>query len=318
MSGSPLEPFRLAPLFKEKIWAGQRLTDLSWAEPPPAGTGEVWLIADLPGASGLVRDGAFAGRTLGDVVTERGPELLGEGASDGGFPLLVKILDVGPPLSVQVHPNGAVARELGDGQRGKCEAWLILSAEDDGLMFCGLRDGVAPRDVPRLSREGTLPEALASFKPLAGEGVEIVPGTLHTAQGLLVLEVQESCDITYRVYDYGRGRGELHLDQARRCLELTQAARSPRGSGWVTNGSARRPLAPNSPFRFDAVQLQAGEALDLAEDGSVRVAVVLEGELEVPGFVAKSTEAVIFPACWSGLGRALTPVRLGYAAVSPS
>jgi mannose-6-phosphate isomerase len=319
VSRLPLQPFRVSPLFKEKVWAGRRLADLAWAEAPPAGTGEVWLVADLPGASGDVRDGPFQGRPLRDVVTERGAELLGDGAADSGFPLLVKILDVGPPLSVQVHPNGEVARELGDGERGKCEAWLILSAEDDGLMFCGLREGIGSDDVPRLSRDGTLPEALNSFRPQAGEGVEIVPGTLHTAQGLLVLEVQESCDITYRVYDYGRGRGELHLDQARRCLELTGTVGSPpRDTGWADGGSERRSVAPKSPFEFLAVQLRAGEEFDLGPEGCLRLLVVLEGQLEVPGFVAGPTEAIVLPASWSGTGRAKTPVRLGYAAARPS
>jgi mannose-6-phosphate isomerase class I len=290
------------------------LAELPWGQvAPSSGTGEVWLISDLPGAASVVRDGPFAGSTLRDVVRERGEALLGE-AGATQFPLLVKLLDVGEPLSVQVHPNAEVARELGDGDRGKCEAWLVLAVEADGAMLYGLREGVLPADVPGLSAAGTLPEHMVSFQPEVGEGIEIVPGILHGAHGLLALEVQEACDITYRVYDYGRERGELHLAQAQRCLELaTGDARGP-GGAW---SAGRRSLAPRSPFLFEAVQLEAGEVLEIP-GGRAGVIVLLEGRLGLGDVELGPTEAAVCPAEWAGEGRALERVRLGYAVAAAS
>jgi mannose-6-phosphate isomerase len=312
-------PFRTAPSYVAKVWAGRRLGDVGLSPAPPAGTGEAWLVADLPGAASQILDGPYAGRSLRDLVQAEPEALLGEASlanlppgSEPAFPLLVKLLDVGTPLSVQVHPDREIAQAFGDGERGKCEAWLVVSAEEDGAVRLGLADGFAPADVPRLAASGGLPEAMPAHRPAPGEGIEIVPGTLHTAAGILVLEVQETSDVTYRVYDYGRGR-ELHLAQAQRCLERApDRPPRPEPPGWV---DGRRDLAPRCPFRFEAVQVGAGGgAVELGRASAPGVLVVLEGRLEVEGLSVGAGEALVCPAGWEG-ATALSPgiLRAGCA-----
>lgn len=310
-----LAPFRTAPIYVPKVWAGGRLPGLGYAAPP--GTGEVWLVADLPGASSVVLDGPAAGSTLGELARERPRELLGVDEPEQTFPLLVKVLDIGPPLSVQLHPDAAVARALGDGERGKCEAWLVLERGADAAVFLGLAEGTSPEEVIRLAEAGGLEERLTSFRPELGEGIEIVPGTLHTAREVAVLEVQETSDITYRVYDWGRERGPLHLEQARAVLERVGAQPAPpRGEGW---GPGRRRVTTRSPFTFDAIELADGERLELPAVGRPRVLTVVSGTGSVGGLRCVAPCAVVLPACVGTVSvTAHGLLRLGDGAAVPS
>lgn len=311
---SPLGPLRAAPIYKPKPWAGGLLS--GFVPGLAEGTGEVWLVSDVEGDPSPLVGAPRPGMTLRELVAERPVELLGEALADGGrFPLLVKLLDIGAPLSVQLHPDAAMARELGDGERGKAEAWLVLARGEEGRVELGLAAPTAPAEVVRLAESGDLPGRLAGFRPALGEGIDIRPGTLHTARQVAVLEVQETSDVTYRVFDWGRGR-DLHLAQARRCLEALDGAAPPRsGEGWRRG---RRELRDGPPFSFEAVDLTGSEALTLP-GGAPRVVVVLEGKLtlEAPGHPPQRigrAEAFVLPAClpetrlqtrgWSRLGLA--------------
>jgi len=312
-----LPPFRTAPLFKPKPWAGGRLMGL--IDGFPAGTGEAWLVSDLPGDASPVLDGPFAGRTLREVVAEAPGELLGDHAGAGRFPLLVKLLDVGDPLSVQVHPDAAVAQARGDGERGKSEAWLVLEGGEERRVHLGLAAPTDPDEVLRLAESGELPGRLAGFRPTPGEGIEIAPGLLHTAQEVLVLEVQEPSDVTYRVFDWGRGR-ELHLEATRATLAaLGGAAPARLGAGWRRG---RWPLVERSPFAFDALDLRPGHVPEV-ECGEPRVLVVVEGRLVAesnghPPLVIGRGEAAVCPASLSSLRlRALSWCRVATATPCP-
>jgi len=278
-------PLRLRPLFRDKVWAGGKLG--RWLSGAPAEAGEAWLVSDVPGETSEITHGPHAGRTLRELVAAQPEELLGAEElarqrardEDPRWPLLVKLLDIGPPLSVQLHPNGALARELGDGERGKCEAWLVLEPGPQARIYAGVPPGTVTLDeLLDACAAGELGEdQLASYAPRAGEGLAITPGTLHTARDVVALEVQETSDVTYRVYDWGRGR-ELHLDQARRTLE-TLGLRPPpeRDAGWEPG---QRDLSPGCPFRFERWQLEAGEEQRTAP-GLPGVLIALGGALAV-------------------------------------
>lgn len=310
-----LAPFRTAPVARQKVWAGGRLSTLGFGAGLPPSTGELWLVSDLAVAPSPIASGPHAGADLRQLVAAQPEALLGEcfaGPDEAAsFPLLVKILDIGAPLSVQVHPDACVARALGDGDRGKCEAWLVLERAPGGAALVGLRAGVSPDAVPSLAAAGTLADALERLEPEPGEGIEIAPGTLHTAEGLVVLEVQEPSDVTYRVYDYGRRRGPLHLAQAARCLE--QAPAPPARTGAWAPGA--RELAPRAPFSFRAVELRAGESLSPPEGAVPRVLVVLSGRVAVGPLELGPGEVAVLPATWRGAddGQARVNSRLGHA-----
>jgi mannose-6-phosphate isomerase len=209
---------------------------------------------------------------------------------------------------------------LGDGAQGKCECWLILDVGPRGSVSVGLKDALDPAELPTLGVRDDFPQRLHTYRPEPGEGIEILPGTFHTADDLLLLEVQETCDTTYRVFDYGRGR-EVHLEQAKACLERIPRPRPPRQEPLV--GPGRHAITATSPFAFELVGLAADETLDVGAEDAARIVVGLEGTVEVRGAGATVRlgpgQAAVLPAC---LGQAEVcatgaPARLGLASTRP-
>jgi mannose-6-phosphate isomerase len=209
-----LIPFRIAPLAQERIWGGTRL-----GPPRALPIGELWLV----GPWLLVADGPHAGRPLDDVAAELGPALVGLAApSRPGprFPLLVKLLDPAAWLSVQVHPNDAAARRLaGPDAIGKSEAWYVLDAAPDAELLVGTRPGVREADLRAAMRAGAATtRLLARHSVTAGDTLMLAAGTLHAVgPGVLLYELQQPSDLTYRVDDWGRPASRtrpLHTKQA--------------------------------------------------------------------------------------------------------
>lgn len=207
-----LEGLRLTPAYHERVWGGQRLRP---AMPP---IGEAWIVHE----ENRITDGPQAGRTLAELTAEYGEALLGRvplSRTGDRFPLLIKILDAADWLSVQVHPNDAQAVELaGPGHFGKTEAWHILEAAPGAQLIAGLKPGTTREALAEAIRAGTVTELARYLTVDAGDTVFIGAGTLHAlGPGLLLYEVQQTSDITYRVFDWNRpqsaGRA-LHIEQS--------------------------------------------------------------------------------------------------------
>lgn len=214
-----LTPLRVAPLARERVWGGTRLL------PPQAlPIGELWLA----GPWIEVAAGPFAGRTLEDVAGELGPAFVGSSAPAGPgprFPLLAKLLDPAAWLSVQVHPDDAVARRLeGPDAVGKAEAWYVIEADPAAELLVGLRPGATLAEVraaialPAEQRGSAVVDLLDRVAVGRGDAITLPPGTLHAVgPGVLLYEIQQPSDLTYRVDDWGRpasvGR-PLHVEQA--------------------------------------------------------------------------------------------------------
>lgn len=196
-----LTPFRVAPLALGRVWGGTRL-----GPPRALPIGELWLV----GPWLLVADGPWAGRTLDDVAAEFGSALVGSAAPSrpgSRFPLLVKILDPAAWLSVQVHPGDAAARRLaGPEAVGKAEAWYVLEAAPGAELLAGTRPGVREADLRAAMRGGDATTGLlARHAVTAGDVLLLAAGTLHAVgPGVLLYEVQQPSDLTYRVDDWGR------------------------------------------------------------------------------------------------------------------
>ena len=207
-----LTGMRLIPAYHERVWGGQRLR----AAAPPIG--EAWIVDEHD----RVADGPQEGRTLGELATEWGEALLGRvpvGRTGTRFPLLIKLLDAADWLSVQVHPNDEEAVRLeGAGQFGKTEAWHIIEAAPDAQIICGLRPGTTRAAFARSMRDGTVADLSRYLGVTAGDTVFIGAGTIHAlGPGLLLYEVQQTSDITYRVFDWNRPQSagrKLHIAQA--------------------------------------------------------------------------------------------------------
>ncbi len=202
-----LPPFRLAPFFRTRIWGFNSLTP--WFDFNTTGEpiGEVWLTGDQC----VAETGPLAGRSLNDIVRAEGAALLGEEHLGETFPLLVKILFPKEKLSVQVHPDDAMAQKYGD-PRGKTECWYALDAEPGAQVALGIQEGVLPEKVRAAIQDATLEDLLAWLPVHKQDMIYVDAGTVHAiGPGLVLLETQQNSDLTYRMYDYGRPR-ELHVD----------------------------------------------------------------------------------------------------------
>jgi mannose-6-phosphate isomerase len=209
MMTTSVAPFRLKAWFSERVWG--RLDLRPWY----ADTGTTELVGEawLTGPQCVVEMGIFAGRTLASVAAELG----------GEFPLLVKLLFPAEKLSVQVHPDDAQARALGE-TRGKTECWYVLEAARSAAVALGLKDGVSVNDVKVAIADGTMEELLEWVPVSVGDMLFVDAGTVHAiGPGVVLLETQQTSDVTYRLYDYGRPR-ELHLEKGLQVIRTKTAA----------------------------------------------------------------------------------------------
>jgi len=232
-----LHPLRFEPIFKKAIWGGDALRPMFGRKPPTEAEGEAWVVSDQGDNQSRVIDGPWKGQTLRDLMLHHQRELLGDSPpSNGLFPLLLKFLDARAPLSVQVHPNDEQARRLdptGPGL-GKTEAWLVLDAQPDSLLYTGLRPGITAKKFREALTSDELPEVMHAFHPQPGDCLFLEAGTLHAiGAGLLLFEVQQTSDITYRLYDWGRIDAktglprQLHIEQALACTNVERGACKP-------------------------------------------------------------------------------------------
>jgi mannose-6-phosphate isomerase len=202
---------QLIPEYRDYVWGGQRLR-------PGLLTAEAWVVYE----NDRVASGPLAGKTLREVTAEFGAELLGQPVLERGgarFPLLIKLLDCNQWLSLQVHPNDQQAVRLeGPGQNGKTEAWHILEASADAQLIAGLKPGTNAEELSRGIREGTILDLSKYEDVKAGDTIFMPAGTIHAlGPGLLVYEVQQSSDLTYRVFDWNRPQTPtrvLHIDKS--------------------------------------------------------------------------------------------------------
>jgi mannose-6-phosphate isomerase len=215
------QPLFLQPVFQERIWGGRQLATRFGYDIPDGPVGECWGISAHPAGPSVVRDGPHAGRPLADVwETDRG--FFG-GATGDTFPLLVKFLDARDWLSVQVHPNDAEAAELEGVPLGKTECWYVVAAAPGAQLILGHR-ARSREELAAMIDAGRWDELLLRLDVQPGDFVYVSSGTVHAVgPGLLVCEVQQNSDTTYRVYDFDRvdaagRRRELHLEKAKRVL----------------------------------------------------------------------------------------------------
>ncbi|GGR92621.1 type I phosphomannose isomerase catalytic subunit [Deinococcus sedimenti] len=297
----------LTPRYHARVWGGDRLA-------PPIGdtpVGEAW-IAD---GRSLVTTGPLAGHTVDDLLHAHPGELLGPHLDPhAGFPLLIKLLDCRDWLSVQVHPDDAQARTMvGPGERGKTEAWHFLHVDPGAQLLAGVVPGTTPDALAHAIRHGGILDLSERAQPAAGDTLFIPAGTLHAlGPGLLLYEVQQASDTTYRVYDWDRpasaGRA-LHLE------ESVAVTRADLGGAWTAASETGGVGELVRCAQFTLVGARGGETTELG--GSFGLVTVVEGTLTVEAGGERVEVApfgtVLVPA-WAervtltGTGRALIAI----------
>ena len=230
MTKIPLYPLRFEPIYQYRPWGGRRLADLLFKPlPNDDAIGEAWLLSDRDDNESLVSHGPLKGSTIRELMQSWSEEILGKQAPDyPRFPLLLKFLDVQRKLSVQVHPSDSNTKFIPMGEKGKTEAWVVLETGKESRIYAGLKPWTT-EDILRQSLEnGTMADHLSSFVPKLGDGVLIPAGAVHSLSDLVVFEVQENSDVTFRLYDWknidpktGMLR-PLQIEEALACTDFSQ------------------------------------------------------------------------------------------------
>lgn len=225
------------PHLFERPWGGRRLPSLAGAQDAPAGPiGEAWLLADHPKHASVVADGPLAGRAISNLLDDDERGILGTLASrtrHGRFPLMLKLIEAAEALSVQVHPDDATAAELGEDDVGKTEMWHVLEAASGAPLYCGISPEIQCEDFARAIAEQRLDSCLEIREVAAGDSVFVAAGTVHAiGGGILLAEIQQNSNVTYRVYDWGRvgadGRPRaLHVEKALRAIHFGVSPAQP-------------------------------------------------------------------------------------------
>ena len=281
---------KLIPALKDYVWGGNRLKSLYGREGGDK-VAESWEVSVHPdGPSGIA-----GGGTLAEYLAAR-PEV---GGGAGGLPVLIKYIDAAQNLSVQVHPDDAFARRE-EGDNGKTEMWYVIGAEEGAGIYCGFRKDTDKDAFLAKVQDGSVQELLNFIPVKAGDCFLIEAGTVHAiGAGCLICEVQQSSNVTYRVYDYGRlvnGKPrQLHLDKAMRVINFS-AFRDRTGSGKkepAGEGCALRHLTQCRYFRCR--ELRLGGTFAEQNDGSFTAIDFLSGEGEINGERFRAGDSFFIP-----------------------
>ncbi|MSS72284.1 MAG: class I mannose-6-phosphate isomerase [Candidatus Latescibacteria bacterium] len=311
-----LGPLKLTPVHVEKPWGGWALGRL-FGRPLSDGAriGESWEVSDRPEAQSRVAEGPQKDRTLAELRRTFGEDLLGSVAtaiSPGRFPLLIKWIDARELLSVQVHPDDEAARALGEPDPGKAEAWIVADATPGARMVYGLRERMTGEAVRAAAESGGLEPCLGWVTAQPGDCFMVPPGAVHAlGAGIVLYEVQQNSNITYRLWDWGRtgtdGRPrDLHLSQAEAVLDGGFSPQGPVPPIRVSLGEGSRRFAVAcSHFAVEILEIPpSGSMADRCDGRSFHALTVWSGSGEIvwegnrPSRLSLSPgETVLVPAC---------------------
>jgi len=316
-----LYPLRFVPLLQRYIWGGHRLGTVLGKAIGEETCAESWEVCDHGEFQSVVRLGPLAGTTLHELVCSRGAELLGPERSPdpsrftgddprGRFPLLLKFLDAARTLSVQVHPNDRQAARLDPPDLGKTEAWVVLAADPGSRIYAGLRPGTDRQALAEAIAAGTCQELLHQFEPSVGDCLLVTAGTVHAlGQGLLVAEIQQSSNTTYRLFDWNRlgtdGKPRpLHVEEGLAVIDFDRGPVGPQTPRPLAEPGGER-LVECEKFVLDRWRFDRPHSI--GAEGGCHLVSVLEGSVQVEGDPAGTPlgrgDTVLLPA-------AITPVEL--------
>ena len=284
------------PIFHEKIWGGRRLDTVFHYDIPEGAIGECWAISAHPTGDCEVVSGPYAGKTLSQLWDEH-HELFGDAGGDR-FPLLIKILDADGDLSIQVHPDDEYAAIHERGSLGKCECWYVLDCDPGATIIVGQK-AKDREEFAKLVEEGRWGDLVNEVPIHKGDFFQIDAGTLHAIKaGTLILETQQSSDVTYRVYDYDRVQAdgtkrELHLEQSMDVVDY--AAKAPT-SGEVVAPEVDGVTLLESNERYTVERVRVAGAKTIVQDHDFVCVSVIEGEGAVNGAKLERGSHFVAPA----------------------
>ena len=274
-------------MYKETIWGGDLIASMKGSSPTLHHIGESWELSGVPGHETLVSEGPDKGKSLSELAAEYGSSLLGRhvyGRFGTEFPLLVKFIDAHADLSIQVHPDDRHAQSR-HGCNGKTEMWYVMDSSAEGRLLVGFDHTMSAEEYDASVAHGDIASKVRSHNVKSGDVFFLPPGRIHAAcAGVLLAEIQQSSDITYRIYDYGRkdqdgNPRELHHKEAREVLDFT----SLRDYRTHYTPQANKPsrLATCQYFSTELLELNHPTELDVAPLDSFCILTCVDGEAEV-------------------------------------
>ena len=283
-----LYPFTFHPIFKERVWGGREMERL-YKKKLPAGKpiGESWEISDRPGDVSVIANGPLAGKNLRWLMENHRAELLGNAkpANENRFPLLIKILDAREKLSLQVHPPANKAAGLGS--EPKTEMWFITEAAPGAELYVGLKRGITRAEFERRVQDDSVAQCFHCVPVHAGDAMFLPSGRIHAiGAGLVIFEIQQNSDTTYRVFDWNRvgldGKPrELHVAQSLASINFEDFEPSLVEQKFSGNDKIKmRPLVHDPLFNVEAVEMTTGTSLDL-KPRKLQIVATVHGKLEI-------------------------------------
>lgn len=268
---------KLSPSFKDYIWGGNKLMT-QYGVKDMDRVAEAWVLSAHPDGPSYLPDGT----TFADKLAELGADALGKNcAAFKDFPQLIKLIDAQSDLSVQVHPSDEYALK-NEGQYGKTEMWYILDAEEGAGIYYGFQKDVTRAEMEEAIRTNTLTDILRFVPVQPGESYFIPSGTIHAiGKGLLIAEIQQNSNVTYRVYDYGRKDAQgntrpLHVEKALEVSDLTRAADAVEPTQTVVEGCTITQVAKCSYFSVAKIEVDSG--ISLVNSDSFQAVLITDGE----------------------------------------
>ena len=305
---SVLYPLTFKPIFKERVWGARNLERLYGKQlPATVPIGESWEISDRPGDVSVIANGPLVGKDLHWLVENHGIDLLGNAKLEAGrFPLLIKLLDAQEKLSLQVHPPASKATEL----RGdpKTEMWFIADASPGSELYVGLKRGVTRGDFERRIEDGSVADCFHRVPVSVGDAMFLPSGRVHAiGAGLVIFEIQQNSDTTYRVFDWNRvgldGKPrELHVPQSLASIDFNDFEPALAGGESIQHSShSIRRLVDHELFTVDQFTVQQRDEI-VVFGPKMQIIGVVSGEVRVacgmkPNLVLRAGEFCLIPAC---------------------
>lgn len=276
------------PQFKSVLWGGKRISQFKRITPQGDNIGESWELSGVPGHESTVAAGPYKGKNLHEMLLEHGKEILGDKLVKrygNEFPLLIKFIDSADDLSIQVHPDDALAQKRHHCP-GKTEMWISIDPTEQAYLYSGLNRALTSEEYRQRIKDNTILECLNKYYPQKGDIFFLPAGRIHSiGKGNFVLEIQETSDITYRIYDYNRRDSngcprQLHVEESIEAVDFNDLA----GSAPTTvpaAGNTEHILADCSHFTTTAINVNGQFTIDLEKRASFTVIVAVNGHAPI-------------------------------------
>jgi len=302
-----MSPLKFEPILKTIVWGGEKIAPYKGIETEQKHIGESWELSGVSGNESVVAEGPLKGKTIAQLVKEYKADLVGKHVYENTgdeFPLLIKFIDALSDLSIQVHPNDELAAKRHNGSKGKTEMWYVVDAEPGAHLLSGLTEKITPEQYAAKVADGTITDVLARYEVHPGDVFFLPAGRIHAiCGGCFIAEIQQTSNITYRIYDYGRlgldGKPrEVHTELAKDAIDYT--VYPDYRTHYEPRQNEEQEVVSCKYFTTSIYDLTLPYAKDLSEIDSFLVVMCLTGSgaIEVDGeeVPVHQGETVLIPA----------------------